>query len=51
MRHSVIIPLNKFIAEHKKLINLLEKPKKKKLVEESKSQKKELMYWLKKTGH
>lgn len=45
---GVNIPLREFIAEHKKLVKILEKGKRKEQVLEAKSQKAELLKVLKK---
>ena len=45
---GVNIPLREFIAEHKKLVKILEKGDRKKQVLEAKSQKAELLKVLKK---
>lgn len=45
---GVTIPLREFVAEHKKLVKILEKGKRKEQVMEAKSQKAELLKILKK---
>lgn len=53
MRHKdmITMPKKAFVQEHTKLIKLLEKPTKKRLRSEAKSQQQELTYMLKKYGH
>ena len=47
-KDAVVIPKGAFIKEHKHLIKLLNRPDKKALKKEAKSQKKELMNFMKK---
>jgi hypothetical protein len=45
---TVLMPIRQFVAEHKKLVKILEKGNKKQQVAEAKDQKAELLKMLKK---